>query len=93
MEPNLGQALHLLNGDTTHQRIGAGKVVETHLKAGRSPAEIIDDLFLRCFSRRPTPAERTDLDQAVAEAGDARQQVLEDIFWALLNSKEFMFNH
>ena len=93
MEPNLGQALHLLNGDTTHQRIGAGKVVETRLKAGRSPAEIIDDLFLRCFSRRPTPAERTDLDQAVAEAGDARQQVLEDIFWALLNSKEFMFNH
>jgi hypothetical protein len=93
MEPNLGQALHLLNGDTTHNRIGAGKVVESQLKAGQQPAEIVDDLFLRCFSRRPSEAERADLDRALAESGDARQQALEDIFWALLNSKEFMFNH
>ena len=93
MEPNLGQALHLLNGDTTHNRIGAGKVIESQLKAGRQPAEIVDDLFIRCFSRGPSEAERTELTAALAEAGDARQQVLEDIFWALLNSKEFMFNH
>ena len=93
MEPNLGQALHLLNGDTTHNRIGAGKVVEAQLKAGKQPGEIVDDLFLRCFSRRPTDAERADLDKALAEAGDAKQQALEDVFWALLNSKEFMFNH
>ena len=65
----------------------------TQVKAGKSPAEVVDDLFLRCFSRRPTVAERSDLDRALAEAGDAKQQALEDIFWALLNSKEFMFNH
>jgi mono/diheme cytochrome c family protein len=93
MEPNLGQALHLLNGDTTHNRIGAGKVVESQLKGGQEPGAIIDDLFVRCFSRRPTQPERAELERALAEAGDARQQTLEDIFWALLNSKEFMFNH
>jgi mono/diheme cytochrome c family protein len=93
MEPNLGQALHLLNGDTTHNRIGAGKVVENLLQAGRPPAAVIDDLFVRCFSRTPTPAERADLDRALAEAGEAKRQALEDVFWALLNSKEFMFNH
>ncbi|MFN0127402.1 MAG: DUF1549 domain-containing protein, partial [Verrucomicrobiales bacterium] len=93
MEPNLGQALHLLNGDTTHNRIGGGKVIEKQLQAGTPPAAILDDLYLRCFSRRPTAAERTELDAALAEAGEAPQQVLEDIFWALLNSKEFMFNH
>jgi hypothetical protein len=54
---------------------------------------IVEDLFLRCFSRRPSDAERADLAQALDEAGAGRQQVLEDIFWALLNSKEFMFNH
>ena len=93
MEPNLGQALHLLNGDTTHTRIGGGKVVEEQLKAGQSPEQVIDNLFLRCFSRKPDDTERTELMKGVAEAGDARQQALDDIFWALLNSKEFMFNH
>ena len=93
MEPNLGQALHLLNGDTTHNRIGAGRVVEKQLQGGREPMLIVDDLFVRCFSRRPSDAERADLARALDEAGASRQQVLEDIFWALLNSKEFMFNH
>jgi hypothetical protein len=83
----------LLNGDTTHNRIGAGQVVEKQLKAGREPMLIVEDLFVRCFSRRPSDAERADLAQALDEAGAGRQQVLEDIFWALLNSKEFMFNH
>jgi len=93
MEPNLGQALHLLNGDTTHHRIGSGKVVENQLKAGKAPGLIVEDLFLRCFSRRPSDPERVELTRALDEAGEAQQQTLEDVFWALLNSKEFMFNH
>ena len=95
MEPNLSQALHLLNGDTTQQRIRQGKRVETLLKEKKSPAEIIDLLYLTTLSRAPTDMEKEKLQAALAEQKEPAQirETLEDIFWALLNSKEFIFNH
>ena len=95
MEPNLSQALHLLNGDATHNRIQQGKRVETLLAEKRSPEEIIRHLYLRTVNREPTSAELTQLLASVAEGKNPgeQQQILNDIFWALLNSKEFMFNH
>ncbi|MEY3898223.1 MAG: hypothetical protein RLZZ214_3744 [Verrucomicrobiota bacterium] len=95
MEPNLSQALHLLNGDTTQQRIRQGKLVENLLKENKSPADIINRLYLTVLSRPPTDMEREKLLVAVAEQKDpaSGRETLEDIFWALLNSKEFIFNH
>jgi len=95
MEPNLSQALHLLNGDTTQQRIRQGKRVETLLKENKTPAQVISALYLTVLSREPTAVEQEKLLAAVAEREDPAQvqETLEDIFWALLNSKEFIFNH
>jgi hypothetical protein len=95
MEPNLSQALHLLNGDTTQQRVRQGKIVETLLLEKKSPAEIIERLYLTVLSRAPTDQEQEKLLAAVAAAKEPAlvKETLEDIFWALLNSKEFIFNH
>jgi hypothetical protein len=95
MEPNLSQALHLLNGDTTQQRIRQGKVVENLISEKKPPAEIIRHLYLTVLSRPPTDMESEKLLAAVAEKPEpaAVREVLEDVFWALLNSKEFIFNH
>jgi hypothetical protein len=95
LEPNLSQALHLLNGDTTQQRIRQGKKVETLLLEKKGPTEVIESLYLTVLSRAPTDMEREKLLAAVAEAKEPAQvkETLEDIFWALLNSKEFIFNH
>ncbi|NNM30415.1 MAG: DUF1549 domain-containing protein [Akkermansiaceae bacterium] len=95
MEPNLSQALHLLNGNSTHDRIERGKVVETLLKDGKSPAEVIDTVYVRCLGRVPTEVEKSRLHETVAQAKDEndRKEILNDIFWAILNSKEFLFNH
>lgn len=95
MEPNLSQALHLLNGDATHNRIQQGKLVPTMWEQKKSPEEIIRHLYLRTLNREPVPDEITKLLAAVAEGKDdsQKQQILGDIFWALLNSKEFIFNH
>ncbi|MAL86172.1 MAG: cell surface protein [Opitutae bacterium] len=91
MEPSLSQALHLLNGDTTNNRIKQGKVVDTSLKEGKKPDQIIDELYLRCYSRKPREAEKANL-LASLDMSNPREG-LEDVFWALLNSKEFIFNH
>lgn len=92
MEPNLSQALHLLNGENVHQRIKDGRVVESLLKSGVSPSGVLDQLYLACLSRKPTEAERNALLQMVPAEGDI-QGALEDVFWAVLNSREFMFSH
>lgn len=93
MEPTLSQALHLMNGDAVNDRIKQGRVVANMIKDKKSDREIVEDLFLRVFGRMPLEKEWTAVQQAIGNDAGARQQVLEDLFWALLNSKEFYFNH
>ncbi|MEE3177182.1 MAG: PSD1 and planctomycete cytochrome C domain-containing protein [Verrucomicrobiota bacterium] len=93
MEPNLGQALHLINGDATGNRIVSGKVVATMITEGKPPEQIIDSLYIRAFGRKPTQTERSQLLAQIDTDPKKIKQDLEDVFWALLNAKEFMFNH
>jgi hypothetical protein len=93
MEPNLSQALHLLNGDTTNAKIQQGGIVKKALDAKKAPEQVIEDLYVRCFTRKPTPEEVAKLKAMLPEKPDQQRGLLEDAFWALLNSQEFMFNH
>ena len=91
-EPTLSQALHLLNGDVVQNKIRAGQVIQHLLAAKKSPEEIIRILFVRCLSRAPAADELEKLKKLVA--GEPKQaEALEDVFWSLLNSREFCFNH
>lgn len=92
MDPSLSQALHLLNGDVGNQRIQQGGVIDRWIKEGRHDTEIIDELFVRCYGRSPKERERVET-LATVQNGSERKQALEDVFWALLNSPEFIFNH
>lgn len=90
-EPNLSQALHLINGATVHDKIRQGARVRRALEAGQTPGEIVESLYIACLSRRASDQEVARLlaligDQDIASA-------LQDCFWALLNSKEFSLNH
>jgi hypothetical protein len=92
MDPSLSQALHLLNGDAANDRIAQGKLVPRLLAAGMTPTAVLDELFVRCYSRLPNERERQETIALVLQSPDPRQ-ALEDVFWALLNSPEFVFNH
>jgi hypothetical protein len=91
------QALVLMNG-----RLVAGA---THLETGRMLTAVaeapfldragrIETLFLATLSRRPRPEEAAcTMAHLNREAGGDPRKALSDIFWALLNSPEFLLNH
>ena len=93
MEPNLSQALTLINGDTVQGKIVNGGVVRKMLADKKKPEEIINELYLRTLNRSALPDEKQKLLAFVGDKPEELQKNLEDVFWALLNSQEFMFNH
>ena len=57
MEPNLSQALHLLNGDTVQTKIAGGALVKRRLDAQKTTRQVVDELYVRCFGRKPDDQE------------------------------------
>ncbi|MCH8807558.1 MAG: DUF1553 domain-containing protein [Planctomycetes bacterium] len=92
-EPTLSQALHLINGPTVWEKIKSpnGRL-ERLLEAGSQPDVIVNELYLAALARGPTAAERAAAATHIAASKDARTG-LQDLFWAVLNSHEFVFNH
>jgi hypothetical protein len=91
-DPSLSQALHLVNGENIGGKIAQGKLIKEWLAEKLEPDAMIEKIYTRCLSRKPTEQEKTELLKFVSEASDP-QVGLEDVFWAVLNSREFIFNH
>jgi hypothetical protein len=101
-EPSIAQALHLANGTTVNKKLQSEEGVIPKLVEDAVPdEEVLRRLYLAALSRLPTEAERRAILPAQAAAppgGDAaaktaRRQALEDLFWAVLTGREFLFNH
>ncbi len=91
--PNLAQALHLMNSPEVQNKIADEKGLVAKLATSkRANAEVIEELYLRAFSRKPNDEEQKEAVKLLAETKD-RRAFLEDFMWTLLNSKEFAFNH
>jgi hypothetical protein len=91
-DPSLSQALHLINGEATNGKIAQGQLIKQLKDQGLNQNQIIERLFVRCLSRKPTTKEVEELTKLVAAAPNEIQG-LEDVFWVVLNSREFIFNH
>ncbi len=92
-DSNLAQALQLINGPTINEKIRQpnnrlGKL----LGEKKSDSEIMTELYLTTLSRYPTDPERQAALAHVAKHPDKRR-AWEDILWALLNTREFLFRH
>ncbi|WP_009958632.1 DUF1549 domain-containing protein [Verrucomicrobium spinosum] len=95
-EPSMAQALHIANGDTLNLKLGkADNRIGTLLASGRPDVELVEDAYLWCVSRPPTENERQGVLKVLSEAPSAAEKrlVLEDVFWGLMSSREFLFNH
>jgi len=93
--PSMSQALHIANGDTLNQKLKAkGNRIEKLLAVGVEDGKIVDEAYLAALSRPPSPEERSRLTALLADPKDpARRESVEDLFWGILSSKEFLFNH
>jgi len=92
-EVTMSQLLHLQNGDTISRKIDAtnGRLAEL-LKATADNATAVDRLFLTTLGRHPNQTELNAVQNQLNLNGP-REEVFRDLLWALLNSKEFSFNH
>lgn len=92
-EPSVTQVLHISNGDTLNQKLMAkSNRIEKLLK--EKPEKIVEEAYLSALARFPSKAES---DAFLKELNAAKESELrplvEDTFWAILSSKEFLFNH
>jgi hypothetical protein len=92
-EANLAQALHLLNSEEVQGKLARpnGRA-EKMAKDPRPDAEKVDELFLWAFARTPTEEQRAIALEHIAKHSANKKIAYENILWALLNTKEFVFN-
>ena len=94
-DPNLGQALELLNGNELHERVvsDAG-LVNRLIQQQLDDRTMLETLYLSALNRLPGTREVAAVLAGVPENDAAlRRQYFEDLLWALFNGKEFLFNH
>jgi hypothetical protein len=93
VQPNIAQALHLLNGDFLNRKLEApGGRLAKLVTAKATPDTVIEELYLAALSRPPRAEERDRARRWLSEAGSLKDGAA-DLLWVLVNSREFLFNH
>jgi hypothetical protein len=102
---SLAQSLHLMNaGDIRGKLAGGGHRADQLAKAQTPIEDRVRELYLRAFSRPPQPAElqtavefvtapQTDAAGNPIDPARATHEAFQDLIWALINTREFQFNH
>ena len=92
-EPQLGQALELLNGKFLHGRLeNPANRLQKQAKDKKGDNEIITELYLAALARTPTSEELAAARKHITTAAK-RETALADLCWIVLNLNEFLFQH
>ena len=94
-EPSMTQVLHLYNGKTLNAKLQAKENrISQLLKAGMSDEQLIESAYLEVLARQPSGQEVARLAELIKVDDDPQRRLaLEDLYWSLLTSREFLFNH
>jgi hypothetical protein len=104
-EASLAQALHLLNAKDIQEKIASNAGAAAKLAADpRTDEDKLRELYVTAYARPPGEGElklakahldkpRKGADGQALDAATAKRQGYENILWAILNTKEFLFNH
>ena len=92
-KPSMVQVLHLSNGDTLNSNLRSEQSC-VNVMIPQSDEQIIEETYLLCLSRLPNNTERKRLSQMFDATPEIeRRAAVEDLFWALMTSREFLFQH
>ncbi|TWT32680.1 DUF1549 domain-containing protein [Blastopirellula retiformator] len=88
------QSLEMMNGRLMEKatRLDSG-VLKSVINSSMSPSEKIDHLFLAALARKPNGRERKAIGQILSARQNEMPAALQDVWWALLNSNEFLLDH
>lgn len=99
-DASLAQSLHLINSETLYKQLSAdaGRAAKLAGESGSALDDKVRSLYLTAFARQPQDDERQRvvayLNKAAAKSDVAKLRAgYEDVIWALVNTKEFLFNH
>lgn len=94
-EANLAQSLHLLNSSEIQGKLTDGKGRASTLAGDKSRDDVtrLTELYIAAFSRKPIPEELQIATSHIKKHEKDPKRAYEDIVWALINTKEFLFNH
>ncbi len=94
VDASLAQSLHLLNSPDIHGKMSSGVAKELSADMKSTDVQKVQELYLRAFGRTPSDHEMKYATSHIGkfEAKD-RAAAYEDVVWALINTKEFLFNH
>lgn len=89
------QALMMMNSELIDKAcsVERGSFLFEQMSSPGAETQKINDLYMAALTRRPTRAEMTKMQKALARYGAAKLNGYQDMFWALLNSNEFIFIH
>ncbi len=94
-EPSMAQVLHIANGDTLNAKLSAkNNRIDALLAAKLTNEKIIEEAYLAGVSRPPTADEMKAMLALLSQATETdKREIIEDLFWGILSSREFLFNH
>ena len=89
------QALMMMNSELINKAVSAerGSFLNDTLSARGSETEKLNDLYLAALTRRPSRNEARAAQTVMKAYRGNKIAAYQDLFWALLNSNEFIFNH
>ena len=94
-EPSMVQVLHIANGDTLNEKLEKkDNRVDKLIAEFKDNKDLIREAYLLTLLREPKEDETEKLAAAMGEGGEAkRRELVEDLLWSLMSSREFLFNH
>ena len=92
-EPSLRQSLYFINSEQLDGKVSGSPSLKRLLQSAKDDAAAVEELYLMTLSRFPSAEEKKKLLEYLAKKKSARPQAVQDVLWAMLNAKEFMFIH